>query len=427
MNPPSPLKRVNLEFIIGVVNNVVNSVKFKTLAPKKPTDFTRNRKMPLIPLVYFLLNLVRETSKVGLNRFIDFFPLDIKNITQQAFSKARQKLSWIALRYLMDEVTKSAYSGAYMTWHGFRMLAIDGVKIQLPSDPILRQIFGTFGRNNKAATAQGSALFDVLNNIIVDASIYPISIGERLMAMCHMDFLKNNVSTGIKNLVLFDRGYASFELIEYCVACGVTYVMRLKSKFNSRIDLLPLGCHYFTLRQGGKECFFRVIKFKLDTGEIETLITNLFDENLGTEDFKDLYNKRWRIEVKYNQLKHSLEIENFSGLTEEAIFQDFYVTILLNNILTIATWEAQDIVDENAKDKERKYEYKVNFNQAIGTFKNNFIAALIESNPVKRAAKIETIIKRMAEAVIPIRPGRSIPRNPCPREANFYHNIKSNC
>lgn len=47
----------------------------------------------------------------------------------------------------------------------------------------------------------------------------------------------------------------------------------------------------------------RVLKFELNSRIIETLITNIFDENFTVANFKELYFKRWAIEVKYNEIK----------------------------------------------------------------------------------------------------------------------------
>jgi len=54
----------------------------------------------------------------------------------------------------------------------------------------------------------------------------------------------------------------------------------------------------------------------------EILISNLFDESLKIQNFKELYFKRWAV-VRYDELKNHLEIENFSGTTRIAIEQDF--------------------------------------------------------------------------------------------------------
>jgi hypothetical protein len=420
---------ITLKTFVDYLRTILFSTQFLEQAKKNYSCFTRKRKLTLVTMFSLLINLVRTSSQTCLDRFFQLFgDSSTTSVSQQAFSKARQKIDWHSCQLLFRETVKRIYQHAIITWHGFNVLAIDGSKIQLPSDPKLKAIFGTVGRNDSAPTAQSSVLYDVLNGYIVDANCQPMSVDERTMAIEHLEQLKE-ISSNYKNLVLFDRGYPSFELIKKCVSMDITFVMRVKTKFNCEIDNLPLGCHNFILQKNHEESIkVRVIKFKLPKSkETETLITNLFDYSLGIKAFRKLYFKRWPIEVQYGNSKHKLEIENFSGRTEEAIYQDYYITILLQNAIAVAANEAQPNVEEERKYKQNKYKYKVNINHAVGVFKDKFIVALLIEDQDKRAEQLQSIINQLTKKVVPERPNRSIPRNPCPRRANFHFNKKSNC
>lgn len=93
-----------------------------------------------------------------------------------------------------------------------------------------------------------------------------------------------------------------------------------------------------------KEYSVRVLKFKLDSGIEEILLTNLFDKSFTIDEFKSLYFMRWGIEVKYDELKNRLEIENFSGTTKNAIEQDFYASIYLSNMIELAKKDSDEII-----------------------------------------------------------------------------------
>jgi hypothetical protein len=420
-------KPITLAEYVDYLRIILFSTLFLELARKKVTDFTRNRKLSFVGIFGLLINLIRTSTQTALDRFFDIIG-DTRYISQQAFSKARQKIRWQSCQYLMREMVKRIYQYRTKTWHGYRLLAIDGAKIQLPTDKLLKLAFGTLGKNGSAVTAQSSVLYDILTGIIIDAILQPSWVDERTLAMEHLKQLQE-MRCDYKDLVLFDRGYPSFELIQFCEYNGITFIMRVKRKFNTDIDKLALGCHNFNLKnKNEKPIRVRVIKFKLPkSGETETLITNLFDYSLGLEAFRKLYFKRWEIEIQYNTSKHKVEIENFSGRTKEAIYQDYYITILLQNSVTVAANEAQPIADEERKDKQNKYYYKVNINHSVGVFKDKFIAALLIDDPYKRAERIQSIIIRLTKKVVPKRPNRSVKRNPCPRQANFHYNQKSNC
>lgn len=55
----------------------------------------------------------------------------------------------------------------------------------------------------------------------------------------------------------------------------------------------------------------RVIKIVLLSGQIETLVTDLTEEEMPEEAFAELYFKWWGIEVHYGQDKSTLEVEKF--------------------------------------------------------------------------------------------------------------------
>jgi hypothetical protein len=372
--------RICLEKLVHDIHEILFSRNFIALAKKFPAAFTRSRKMPLISVIGLMINQIKSSTQAALEHFFDLTGRCEVNVSQQAFRKARQNLRWEACRYLMDQNIRSIYEEGYSTWHGYRVLAVDGSKMQLPSDPKLREVFGTAGRNETAATAQSSCLYDVLNGFIIDARIAPMSTDERSLAVQHIDHLASLPSFN-KELILFDRGYPSFELLHYCEGKHVAYVMRLRSKFNLDIDRMPIGSHSYILRQGGVKVKLRVVKFTLPTGDVETLITNLLDRRMGENAFRKLYFTRWSVETQYAHLKHKLEIGNFSCRTEEGIYQDYYVTAFLSNLVAAAAAEAQPVIDEAKEDKDNQYEYQVNINRAVGVFKDRLILALLEDNP----------------------------------------------
>jgi hypothetical protein len=155
----------------------------------------------------------------------------------------------------------------------------------------------------------------------------------------------------------------------------------------------------------------RVIKFLLDSDIEEVLITNLTDKSFDIKDFKELYFKRWGIEIKFNELKNRLQIENFTGDTQIAVEQDFYASIYLSNMASIAKADANQEVTQINKDKNLKYEYKVNTNILIGKLKDTFVMALLQENIEKRQKMVDKIMLELQKNTIPIRTDRSYERN----------------
>jgi hypothetical protein len=346
---------------------------------------------------------------------------------QQSLSEARKKIKVSAFieifRLSADVLSKCCQS----TWHGFLICAIDGTKIALSQDNELLKHYGGTGANASSPTAQGSILYDILNDIVYDALIKPLSTDERSFAMMHIKTIfASLVSVGRKMLIIFDRGYPSFEFIKELEDLDIKYLMRVKTKFNTDIDAQKESDGYVRLEKGGEFIDVRVIKFTLDSGEVEMLITNLHDGRLGVNAFKKLYFMRWPIETKYDIVKNKLQLENFTSRTIEGVEQDFYAVMYLTNVTASAAHDAQPKVDALRSEKANKYEYRVNVNELIGILKDRLVAALLIERDRERTRVIEDILDEIASNVVPVRPNRSVKRNPYPRSTKFHHNQKVN-
>ena len=398
---------------------------FKKEAKKREQDFTRNRKMSFEDLVLYMLLSLKNSTATALRRFFIGMSMNVF-MTQQSLSEARAKVNVWAFEELFSDSAETMIDYCHNRWHGYRILAIDGTKIQLPTDKKLSAHYGALGKDKTAPTAQASMLYDVLNDIVCDAAIKPMTADERTLAKRHIEKC-NKITKGSKNLIIFDRGYPSFELMKMLEKEDISYLMRVRSKFNNEIDAQTSSDGIVFLEQNGGRIQVRVIKFMLDSGEEEVLITNITDKRLGTKAFKKLYFLRWPIETKYDIVKNKLQLENFNTRTVEGIQQDFFAAMYLTNIAASALVDVQDDIDSSRNNKGNKYYYKANLNELIGILKDRFVFAVAQDSPDEQCTMIDLILHEVQRHVVSVKPGRSIPRNPKPRKAKFHHNQKANC
>lgn len=406
-------------------NSMLHDNEYKEASKKKATDFTRNRKMPFDEVMLFMLQSLKCSTQSALRRF--FISIGKETfIKQQSFSEARTKIKVEAFIKLFKLTAEIMTENCHEKWHDYRVYAIDGSKITLPSDKKLLKHYGGHGRHAASPTAQSSILYDVLNDTVTDALIAPMATDERKLAEAHIGSIKEQ-TLGEQKLIILDRGYPSFELIEKLESEGLYYLMRVREKFNLEIDAQTENDGYVLIHKGGKTIQVRVIKFKLDSGETETLITNITDRRLGKKAFKKLYFMRWPVETKFDIVKNKLQLENFTSRTVEGIEQDFYAAMYLTNVAAAAAIDAKLEIVDARKDKNNKYEYKANMNELIGVLKDRFVIAIAHECPSEQASAVQSIINEITRLVIPKRIGRSIPRNHCPRKSKFHHNRKVNC
>lgn len=413
------------EIIARITHSRIISDLYKNNARVNARDLTRKRKMPFEELILYMLQSLKCSTQSAFRRFFTQLAKPV-TMKQQSLSEARQKLTAWAFWDLFMVTCKTMTEHCAKKWHNYRVYAIDGSKIALPSDKELAEHFGALGKDGTAPTAQGSILYDVLNDIVADAAIEPMSICERTLALSHLEVF-DDIAQDDKKLIIFDRGYPSFELIDELETNSLFYVMRVKKKFNLDIDAQTSTSGYVWLFQNGKRIHVRVIKFKLDSGETETLITNIEDARLGKNAFKKLYFMRWPVETKYDIVKNKLQLENFSTRTVEGIQQDFFAHMYLANFAASCAIDVYEEITEVRNAKENKYQYKANMNELIGILKDRLVLVLVEDCPIKQSALIHVILDEIKGCVIPIRPERSTPRDSVPRNIKFHPNKKSNC
>ena len=381
--------------------------------------FTRNRKMTFARLLEYLLHGSKGATQSVLNEFFQRLEEGV-HMTQQALSKARSHFDHSPFLKAFYEVVNTEYNLSndpnLPRRYGYKFLAIDGSVIPLPNFPELQKLFGDV---KGSPSARADIALDVLNDRIVEAEFGPLSGDERSMAIEHIRKLKGRI--GMEDTVfLFDRGYPSKELIETILQAKAHFIMRVRRKFNLDVDAAPMGSGVVILEGGIR---LRVIKFTLPSGQTETLITDLFD--IEESAFEELYFLRWSVEEKYDVVKNKLELPNFTGRTVNVLYQDFWISMLLANVASVAKAEADKKVSTKRDGKANQYQYQTNVNNAIASLRNRFADAVFSPDPSLRARRVEAIIREIAASVVPQRPDRNVPRKKA-RKAKYHHNKKSN-
>lgn len=400
----------------------------------KDKDFTRKRKLPFTSLVLFMINIIKQTVQKELTRFIKMFGDKSSNITKSAFSQSRIKLRPEAFIELNNCLVNEFYTDNIIEkWNEFRLVAIDGSKLILPThSEELMEKFGTLSNGMIIPQAQISSCYDVLNEIILDTQLETLQVNEMNQAVRHLEKLEKG------DLILIDRGYSATWFYYILKIKNLDFVNRVPKQFIKvaeefrlsdkvddiiEINVLPQKSRYGLERHGVTEIEpfkLRLVKVVLDTGEIEVLTTTLLDkEKYPLEIFKDLYFKRWEIETNFNHLKSNINIEEFTGLTEIAIRQDFYVSAFINNLQSIISLDSKEEMDMKGCDK--KYEYKVNRNLSLGYMKDRIIEILTSNNP-KYYEELKELFKMNPN---PIRKNRKNPRkNQDKNRRKYYMNRK---
>ena len=350
----------------------------------------------------------------------------IREITKGAFSQSRAKLNEWAFIRLNEVVVNTFYEKSeYYEWHGMRTLAVDGTRLVLPNHSSVIEEFGQHNFGPKAdssrSLALASTLYDVFNQITLDAQIAPYSDSEIDLLNKHMDKIRQG------DLLLLDRGYPCFWLlfllkakkIEFCVRVKDNWWLKVKefteSKDKERIVTFTLPKKdrkklkdYPDMQDATIKC--RLIKVELETGETEVLCTSLLDtKKYLHEEFVELYHYRWGVEEAYKLLKSRIEIEDFSGKTARAVKQDFHSKIFLMSLCAAYAHPIEErVMAEYKADEDRKFAQKINRTNAISMTLDVLIPMFVRKQYNKSLNAFDKIISNTREI---IRPDRKVPRN----------------
>lgn len=277
----------------------------------------------------------------------------------------------------------------------------------------------------------------MLNKITVFSKIHPIKIGEKSIVAQHIECIPEG------SLSIYDRGFASFSLMYLLIHQEKTkhFVMRCKQGFNKEVSafmlspdvdkVINLGPNYraiHKMKEYGFSVFLhttipiRMIKVELETGEIEVLLTNLYDcKKYKKEIFKTLYFMRWKIETSYSHDKNVLQLGQFSGHTICSIEQDFYATTLVSNLQSIIEKQCEPYLE--IKNKIRKHDYQINRTLSIGSMKNKIIALLLSKEPKIVLIELQNLFERYLE---PIRTNRNYERRKSKiRQSGKYKSVNN--
>lgn len=423
--------------LVSHLRNRLESKEFLNRHRKRKQDFTRRRCLPFTFVVLLLINMLKRSLQDELDEFYKALhgkKIASREVSKSAFTQARSKLKASAFTELNQEQVNYFYEHfAPQSWHGFQLRAIDGTLLDVPDTVETRKHFGVWGSRHDgkgSPKARVSQLFDVLNEVTINAQIAPKSWGERRLAQRHLSFLT------AEDLLLLDRGYPAFWFFvairqknaHFCARLDGTQWEIVKEFIKAgvrekEISLTPSTaaiktCEIYQLPTDPLK--LRLIRVDLPSGEVEVLITSLLDKvAFPAVLFQELYHLRWPVEEDYKRLQSRLEVENWSGITVLAVYQDFHAAIFTKNFAAILAHPAQDLVAQ--MHDACQYDYKINMTNLISKLKDSLLFLFWDHS---LSPLLHSLWLQMISTTEPIRPGRSFPRNKKVKRRRFSINYK---
>ena len=289
-------------------------------------------------------------SKINLN----FIEQNINTtISKTAFINKRNS---IPNEYFLD-INNSFIDYIYKDNKNPRIFGVDGSFINLFKN-FNKYEFSYASSNENYCQGIISCLYDINNKIPVNYYLIKTR-NEREAFRNQIKYLRNG------DTVIFDRGYYSYDLVEKLEIIDVNYIFRLKSnkkevqymKNNNIVD-------YTFINKNIKN---RIINYRIDNSEDEYyLLTNL---SCSIDELKDLYWKRWQVEIHFKESKYNLSLKTINLKTENSLLQEIYI----HNLIFILYYYFKFDIDNPLL----KSKYKINNKTGIKIFSENIIYLLI--------------------------------------------------
>ena len=415
--------------LVDFLKITLNSQDFLSRYRLSEKYFSRNRKLTLPIVVLFLMNWVRSSLQKELDGFFQILHatgIPERKVTAGALCRARRKLSFVAFVELGAKLVSFFYATfPHRRWKGFRLLAVDGSTLRVPSNHETKGFFGVWhpAKGKKTCPlARVSLLYDVLNHLTVHALMSPKNEGERALAAKHLE------SAGPDDLLLLDRGYTGYAFFAQVLSRKGHFLVRMKQNQTVVKKFLRSGKReqFITLEPSPlarKACDrkgipaaplkLRILRFTVKNRCRVILLTSLLDrERFPLSELKELYSKRWEVESAYKWIKCRIEIENFSGKSPLTILQDFHARVLTANLAAVIAHPVQDRLQQEDKEHPPKHARRINFTYALSAMKDN-VVSLLTGNTVLEI--LHALFRLLHKTLSVIRPGRRNPRKKGPK------------
>ena len=407
--------------------------KIDTIRGNNRTAFTRHRKVSPESLLLQMLSQRGMAQRQEVKILLEDSGMSDIDISDVGFYKARMKYSPGAVKEMFEDFTDDETrirKSEMRKFKSFHVFAIDGSELVLPSDTEFETI-ADIQPTSKAAPddmphmIKLSGLSDVYNHTIKRIAIDEYSHDERGHAIELLGSIKKEEES--KTLVVFDRGYFSFKLLNLFDNSKMKYIFRISTYVLSKcrremesdnevdktfkVRLTRANTNGFRNETElvqevlSKTFVIRMAIIDIGKEEKEFLITNLSDDEASVEELKELYHARWDIETAFRDMKKCLKLEEFSGRRERLILQDIYACAWVFNMVQFIIMERKCSLIQG-----KKHQMKHNRSVAIGAVKRNLVKALMHPSSRIRKESFANIIKEIDRYLTPIRPNRSFSR-----------------
>jgi hypothetical protein len=364
---------------LGVLTKTVPRYVVDDAVARSGRTEKRSRILPAHVVVYFVLALSLFTDGYeevirklvdGL-RFARTWSREWTVPTTGALSRARARLGVEPLRLLFDDITVPvAEPGTRGAWlHHFRLVAIDGVMIDMPDTPENSEEFPKpqWGTRRPFPQTRIVGLTEIGTHATLGIEIGTIHSGERELASRLTRLLDPDM------VVVADRGFFSYELWRTYLQTGAHLLWRVTAGLRLPVlQPLPDGSYISEITNQDRPSKTRIDAAKIDDimfathipvrvveytvtttddngkhqSETFRIVTSLTEPHITADELAHTYHERWEIETSFREMEIFLRRgKGIRSKTPELVRQEIYGLFITHYAIRAFMTEAADTVE----------------------------------------------------------------------------------
>jgi Insertion element 4 transposase N-terminal/Transposase DDE domain len=364
---------------IGVLTRVIDRDIVDEILASTGKREQRVRRLPAHVVVYFVIamGIFRDGYEeilrklVGGLRFLGSWRDQWVVPTTGAVSQARERLDEAPMKELFKRLAVPlARSGTIGAWlRSWRLMAIDGVQIDVPDTPENLEAFGKYrdGTRRPFPQVRIVGLGEAGTHAVLAARIGTIYDGERELAADLLPAIEPDM------LVLADRGFFSFELWQQYLVTGAALLWRVTATIKlDATEVLADGSYLSVIsakRTRGSSFQIplsavsdprdathipvRVVEYTVtghgaETSEVFRLVTTILDPAAASAlELAAAYQQRWEYELSLREIETQL-LESGGGLRSKKpnlVRQEIWGLLIAHYAIRALMVEAADTAD----------------------------------------------------------------------------------
>lgn len=313
-------------------------------------------------IYYRFLYTKKDTTEESIVSHMNF--LKNTTFTRQAYTSKEKNIPTKTYFNVLSKI-KRLYNDCYGQGNDLKMIAVDG----------------TYNNDIKMKEVLNMGFFDITNNIPIELKSYGNKNKNREISST-IDFIKKNINIFKNSIIVGDRGYFSYEFLNFLINNNLKFIIRVKGKgenLNQNNVLKPNTPKYKSILNVRENSILiknqkilcetmyashskkKVKKYKIEKENNCNIITNLKENNKKYSEDKiwEIYKSRWDVEVFFKYIKYNFKFQHMGKKSLIARRKMCICELIITYLEKLLEKYAEE-KNFFKKTKSKRFDYKIN-------------------------------------------------------------------